>query len=441
MGRKHTLKGLTVDEISLVDAPANPGAVALLYKRRDPTMDAAATAYLKRSFSDDERRKLASSGAALPDGSFPIENVEDLHNAVKLAGHASDPARAKAHVRARAKALDAEAAIPDAWKREPGALDRLLTRLGLAKRVPATEIDPDTYSDAAADAVDKATDALGVSIASILADAAITDKAPAIQKSLAEFRTHLGDAVPDQIEKAMRDVAQAAGVIEKDDHPMPTIEELSATVEALTKRLADAEAAVDVNKLSDKHKKFHDSLKTEDAKAKFAAKSADERDKQMEGKGDNDGDEACKRQIEAENLAKALEHTAALEKRLATFEAEREIMLMRKRATDIGVGEAQAEVLLKASQGDATAFDAVLGMLKAATAQARTGGVFKEFGTTQGGGTGAGARGEIEAMAETLTKADPTLSIIQARVAVRKTHTALAQRERDEERAAIRAVG
>jgi hypothetical protein len=441
MGKRHTLKGLVVDEISLVDAPANPGAVTLLYKRRDQaTMDAEVLAYLKRNFSDDARRSLASSGAALPDGSFPIEDVADLHNAIKAVGRASDPAKARDHIKARAKTLGAESALPEAWKRaDLGPLDRLLTRLGIAKRVPATEIDPDTYSDAAADAVDKATDALGVSIASILADTAITDKAPAIQKSLAEFRTHLGDAVPDQIEKAMRDVAQAAGVIEKDDHPMPTIEELSATVEALTKRLADAEAAADVNKMSDKHKAFAAKLEG-DAKAKFAAKTADERDKQIDGaagKDDNDGDEKEK----AEKLAKALAHTEALEKRLATFEAEREVNLMKRRAVEIGVGEAQAEVLLKASQGDATAFGAVLDMLKAANAQARVGGVFKEFGSTQGGGTGAGARGEIEAMAETLTKADPTLSIIQARVAVRKTHTALAQRERDEERAAIRAVG
>ena len=133
--RPHMLKGLTVDEISLVDAPANPGALAVLYKRRDQTMETGLEAYLKRTFTDAERKKLASSGAALPDGSFPIETVGDLHNAIKLAGHAADPAKAKAHIRARAKALGASDAIPDTWKRsDAGPLDRLLTRLGIGKR-------------------------------------------------------------------------------------------------------------------------------------------------------------------------------------------------------------------------------------------------------------------------------------------------------------------
>ena len=36
----------------------------------------------KRMYSASDRRKLADSGDALPDGSFPIKNVEDLKNAI-----------------------------------------------------------------------------------------------------------------------------------------------------------------------------------------------------------------------------------------------------------------------------------------------------------------------------------------------------------------------
>ena len=433
MGVRHTLKGLRVDEISLVDAPANPGALALLYKRKDPTMETGLEAYLKRNFTPDERSKLAASGVAMSDGSFPIETTNDLHNAVKLAGHASNPEKARAHIKARAKTLGASDALPAAWKREPSPLDRLLTRLGIGKRsTGAGELDPDIYADAAADAVDKATDALAVSIASILADAAVIDKAPAIQKSLAEFRSHLGDAVPDQIEKAMRDVAVAAGDIEKDDHPMPTIEELSASVALLSKSLSDTQA-----ELAKAKKTFppaadddaDDAAAADDKKKKAAAAAAMK--KSLEG-----GDAAP-----SVELTKALEHTAALEKRLATFEAEREVIAFQKRAVEIGVGEAQAELLLKASKGDPVSFNSVLDLLKAATAQARVGGVFKEFGAS-GGGTGGGntARAEVETLADVLIKADPKLSVIAARVAVRKAHPEIAQRERDEERAAIRQV-
>jgi hypothetical protein len=430
MGKRHTLKGLRVDEISLVDAPANPGALALLYKRRDQAiMDADVLAYLKRSFSEGERKTLASSGKALPDGSFPIENVSDLHNAIKAVGRASDPAKAKAHIRARAKALNATDAIPDTWKSfDPGPLERLLTRLGIGKRAPdPSDLDPDIYADAAADAVDKATDALAVSIASILADAAVSDKAAAISKSLAEFRTHLGGEVPGQIEKAMRDVAVAAGVIEKDDLPMPTIEELVASVAALTKRLEDTEGELA------KAKKKLPPDPDGDAQA-----DADEKKKADKEKAD-----AMKKALEAGQsveLTKALAETADLQKRLAVFEAEREVNTMKRRAIEIGVPETQAELLLKARQGDPTSFDAVLDIIKAANAQARAGGVFKEFGSAGGGVSGAGARGEVEALAQTLVKADPKLSIIAARVAVRKQHPDIAQRERDEERAAIRQV-
>lgn len=60
---------------------------------------------LERFFSASARRAAAQGGAALPDGSFPIYNAEDLKNARSLVHHAKDPARAQAHIDARAAAL------------------------------------------------------------------------------------------------------------------------------------------------------------------------------------------------------------------------------------------------------------------------------------------------------------------------------------------------
>lgn len=68
-----------------------------------------------RDFTAAQRKALAKSGKAMPDGSFPIENEEDLHNAIRLAGHADNPAAAKAHIRSRAAAMGMSSVIPDDW--------------------------------------------------------------------------------------------------------------------------------------------------------------------------------------------------------------------------------------------------------------------------------------------------------------------------------------
>jgi hypothetical protein len=99
---------IALNEISLVDRPANPEAVLDLWK--------ADNAIEKREFSTGERKKDAGNGAALPDGSFPIENRGDLKNAIRAIGRAKDKAKAKAHIIARARALGATDLLPDDWR-------------------------------------------------------------------------------------------------------------------------------------------------------------------------------------------------------------------------------------------------------------------------------------------------------------------------------------
>lgn len=62
------------------------------------------------------RRRHAKRGEALPDGSFPIANREDLRKAIKLAGHAKNPAKARAFIKRRARSLGLSHMIPDSWK-------------------------------------------------------------------------------------------------------------------------------------------------------------------------------------------------------------------------------------------------------------------------------------------------------------------------------------
>jgi hypothetical protein len=63
----------------------------------------------------EERRKLAEQGKALPDGSFPIRNREDLQDAIQSYGRAKDKDEAKRWIKRRAKELNAEGELPEEW--------------------------------------------------------------------------------------------------------------------------------------------------------------------------------------------------------------------------------------------------------------------------------------------------------------------------------------
>ncbi len=67
------------------------------------------------TFTEGERSRLAKTGAAMPDGSFPIRNAADLDNAIHLVGKAKDPAAAKRHIIKRARALMLKSKLPLSW--------------------------------------------------------------------------------------------------------------------------------------------------------------------------------------------------------------------------------------------------------------------------------------------------------------------------------------
>ena len=74
-----------------------------------------------KTFSTDQRDKLAKKGQALPDGSFPIENESDLRNAIQAVGRAKDPAAARRHIIKRARALGLSDLLPEGWTGEKSA--------------------------------------------------------------------------------------------------------------------------------------------------------------------------------------------------------------------------------------------------------------------------------------------------------------------------------
>ena len=68
------------------------------------------------TFSAAQRRQLADTGAALPDGSYPIRNRADLDNAIQAVGRGTAPhAAIRAHIVKRAKALGLTDALPASW--------------------------------------------------------------------------------------------------------------------------------------------------------------------------------------------------------------------------------------------------------------------------------------------------------------------------------------
>ena len=117
-------------EISLVDLPCVPDATfdvvkdGMVEKRSfasraeagdpadpdDQDLDAD-----KREFSAAQRKKDANQGVAMPDGSYPIRSAKDVANAVRDCCRSGEEADVKAHIIARAKAIGADGALPDAW--------------------------------------------------------------------------------------------------------------------------------------------------------------------------------------------------------------------------------------------------------------------------------------------------------------------------------------
>jgi hypothetical protein len=68
--------------------------------------------------SRDERQKLAKEGKALPDGSFPIQNVEDLRAAIKSYGRAKEANKSavQKHIVKMAGKLNVRHLIPESFK-------------------------------------------------------------------------------------------------------------------------------------------------------------------------------------------------------------------------------------------------------------------------------------------------------------------------------------
>lgn len=78
----------------------------------------------KADLSAAGRRKAAASGAAMPDGSYPITSKADLRKAIRAVGRGNaDHSAIRKHIIKRAKALGLEAMVPSNWNADGSLKD------------------------------------------------------------------------------------------------------------------------------------------------------------------------------------------------------------------------------------------------------------------------------------------------------------------------------
>jgi hypothetical protein len=99
----------------------------------------------KRTYSADERKRMAANGQAMPGGRYPIPDKDALNDAIDAVGRGKGShATIRAHIRNRAKALGATGMLPDSYKvSKEDEEETLVRRVLKAMRKPQdTETTP-----------------------------------------------------------------------------------------------------------------------------------------------------------------------------------------------------------------------------------------------------------------------------------------------------------
>lgn len=73
------------------------------------------------------RRRHASRGQAMRDGSYPVASAADLHNAVQAIGRAKNPGAVRRHIKRRAAKLGLSHTLPDGWSSSSKSLAQALS--------------------------------------------------------------------------------------------------------------------------------------------------------------------------------------------------------------------------------------------------------------------------------------------------------------------------
>jgi len=370
---KKNLTDITLNEVSFVDAGANPGAHLMFWKRKpDMTKPITFMAKVAKLFA-----------TAFPTPEIAKQQLADLAK--------EDDA----------KSFDQVVGMSEVWT-----------------------------------AIWQATDALNTSIRSIL-DSDEAEKQPLLNRSLDEFKQHLLDVVsssatktPDVEKEAgemSEDLKKSLGLADT-----ATDADVASAVAKVQADLAKAQADAAFAKMSEPHREYvvAKGLKDDDLTA-FVAKSDADREAVIKtepiAKSASDV-EIEKRDRELSDLKKSM---ADLQKRDAVSaiakRAETEMSAVAK-ADDL------ADLIYDVTKHDASLGERLENVLKTANARIEKGGLLKELGSGHRGiSKGADA---IEAAAKELQKSNTGWSIQKARTEARKQNPELAAQERTESRQA-----
>lgn len=156
---RYRLSEIELDEVSLVDTPAHPMAKTVLAKS-DPGASAvhvpvplggeAGLRRLdgekvgKRTYTEEERRRLAAKGQAMPDGSFPIPDVDALKDAIQSIGRTGPAKRPRviAFIKRRAAALGKTDLIPTEWMTGGASVEKSFGRRAYDQQKEAQQPPP-----------------------------------------------------------------------------------------------------------------------------------------------------------------------------------------------------------------------------------------------------------------------------------------------------------
>lgn len=107
----------------------------------------------RAKYSDKDREKMAKSGEAMPDGSYPIADGEDLDNAIHAVGRGgADHDAIRKHIIGRAKALGQSDKIPDDWNADGSLKDDLEGRAQVSTELAGSGLVVNLYGMTTTDA-------------------------------------------------------------------------------------------------------------------------------------------------------------------------------------------------------------------------------------------------------------------------------------------------
>jgi hypothetical protein len=126
------------------------GSPAAIVKLIHQAAQRAADPVEKAKYDADDLRRMAASGAAMKDESYPVADREDLDRAIRAVGRGgADHDAIRRHVIARAKALGASSEIPDNWLadgslKDPVAKETDMTDTATVVAKADGDLDPTT---------------------------------------------------------------------------------------------------------------------------------------------------------------------------------------------------------------------------------------------------------------------------------------------------------